>query len=130
MPARVLLVEDEDVLRRVLARSLAWHGCSVDQAAAVSAALACCATDWPDVLVLDLNLPDGIGWELLRQLEQFRQPRPGVIVISAMAPARAALAEFGPLIYLQKPFAIDALLVAIDRAMKVTGDARLGRAPG
>ncbi len=129
MPARVLLVEDEDILRRVLARSLAQRGWSVDQAAAVGAALACCAVAWPDVIVLDLYLPDAPGWELLRQLEGAPRLRPGVVVISAVPPQRSAVAQFRPLVYLQKPFAIDALLLAIDQVMKVAGDAPLDRAP-
>src|SRR5262249_59032545 len=57
-PRRVLLVEDEVALRRVLARNLTSRGVAVLEAETASEAVQAVSTDLPDLLLLDINLPD------------------------------------------------------------------------
>src|SRR5262249_2827782 len=63
---RVLVVEDDDSLRDLVSRNLAARGHDVRQAADAGEALAALRQETPDVLVLDINLPDATGWDILR----------------------------------------------------------------
>lgn len=114
--ARVLVVEDEPALRRIIVRNLEQRGYRVEQADTVAAALGQCDAELPDVLVLDVNLPDATGWDVLRGLAERGLARPAVVALSAAPPTRSRLAEFQPLTFLPKPFPISALLRAVERA--------------
>jgi DNA-binding response OmpR family regulator len=106
---RVLLVEDEVALRRVVARNLTSRGIQVTEAGNAREAIRAVTTDHPDLLLLDINLPDETGWEVLRELKRHGNDVP-TIVVSAVRVSQSRLAEFHPLAYLPKPFSIDALL--------------------
>jgi DNA-binding response OmpR family regulator len=121
----VLLVEDESALADVIARSLRARGHAVVVASTAEAAWLEMAARWPAALVLDVNLPDHTGWEIIRRLTAEDRKRVGVIVISAAPIAQKRIQEFQPLRWLQKPFAMDALvrlLADIEHAAAV-GDA-------
>lgn len=110
----VLIVEDDLWLGGILVRSLERLGLRADLAATLAEARNALAGMTPDILLLDVDLPDGAGWELLRERQA---PVAGaVIVMSAGQPARRRLAEFQPYCFLGKPFALDALLTIIDQA--------------
>jgi DNA-binding response OmpR family regulator len=110
---RVLLVEDEIRLGESIQRGIARHGHQValvrDCASAISAGLHAVY----DVLVLDINLPDAAGWQVLTALDAAHR-RPRTIVLSAIAPNSARVREFAPVSVLEKPFPIDALLRLIE----------------
>jgi DNA-binding response OmpR family regulator len=105
----VLVVEDAPVLRSVVARNLASRGCAVREAGTVAEALALLRAETPDLLLLDINLPDRTGWDVLRELTAMGKQVPTVI-LSAVRVSPAKLAEFQPVAYLPKPFLIEALL--------------------
>jgi DNA-binding response OmpR family regulator len=65
--------------------------------------------DRPDLLLLDINLPDQTGWDVLRELKRHGKEVP-TIVVSAVRVSQSRLNEFHPLAYLPKPFPIEALL--------------------
>jgi len=106
---RVLLVEDEVPLRTVIARNLTSRGIQVSEAGTASDAVAAATTEHHDLLLLDINLPDQTGWEVLRELKR-RGTEVPTIVVSAVRVSQSRLEEFHPLAYLPKPFPIDALL--------------------
>jgi DNA-binding response OmpR family regulator len=106
---RVLMIEDETLLRRIILRNLVSRGHSVREAASAEEALAAVRVERPDLLLLDINLPDRTGWDVLRELAAVGQQVPTVI-LSAVRVSPARLAEFRPLAYLPKPFPIEALL--------------------
>jgi DNA-binding response OmpR family regulator len=106
---RVLLVEDEAMLRKVIARNLTSRGIHVDEAGTGSEAVQVAAANGPDLLLLDINLPDQTGWDVLRELKRRGKDVP-TIVVSAVRVSQNRLDEFHPLGYLPKPFAIEALL--------------------
>jgi DNA-binding response OmpR family regulator len=106
---RVLIVEDDESLCRVLKRNLAARDIESVCADSVAVALHLVATDRPDLLVLDINLPDRSGWELCRALRAREIEIPKVIV-SATRITPERLAEFKPLAFLPKPFPLEALL--------------------
>jgi CheY-like chemotaxis protein len=113
---KVLLVEDEPHLRSVLVKNLTRRGCRVADAATAAEALADCEASPPDVLVLDINLPDATGWDVLRGLKTRGLPQPALVMLSAAPPLPSRLAEFGPTCFLEKPFSIDTFLRAVEQA--------------
>lgn len=106
-----LLVDDEASLRQALARSLGARGHRVDQASTAEDAVAALTeADTPyDLLLLDINLPDASGWDVLRAMRQSGTAIP-TVVFSAIPPSVQRVREFRPLGVLTKPFPIDALL--------------------
>jgi DNA-binding response OmpR family regulator len=106
---RVLLIEDEAVLRGVIARNLTSRGVEVREAATAEQAIQATLNDPPDLLLLDINLPDQTGWDVLRELKRRNTDVP-TIVLSAVRVSQTRLDEFNPVAYLPKPFPIDALL--------------------
>jgi DNA-binding response OmpR family regulator len=109
---RVLIVEDEAVLRSVIARNLTAHGCDVIEVETTTQAIERLA-DEPDLILLDINLPDRSGWDVLRHLKRAGREVPTVIV-SAVRVSPERLAEFKPLAYLPKPFPIESLLAIVE----------------
>src|SRR5438045_497032 len=67
---RVLIVEDEAILRRVMARNLTGRGLVVSEAESAEAAVDAVTHDRPDLILLDINLPDRTGWDVLRELRR------------------------------------------------------------
>jgi DNA-binding response OmpR family regulator len=105
----VLLVEDEPTLRRVIARNLVSRGLDVEEAGTAHDAVQAATTRCPDLLLLDINLPDQTGWDVLRELRQCGREVP-TIILSAVRVSHKRLDEFHPIAYLPKPFPIEALL--------------------
>jgi DNA-binding response OmpR family regulator len=106
---RILVVEDDPTLRRVISRNLVSRGYSVQEAVTGAEALALLARETPDLLLLDINLPDRTGWDVLRELCRAGVVVP-TVVVSAVRVSPNRLAEFRPLGYLPKPFPLHALL--------------------
>lgn len=121
----ILLVEDEDPLRKVLARSLAARGYRVDEATTCEAAVAAMVSDRYDLLLLDVNLPDATGWDVLRALDGDDRTVP-TIVMSAVPPKANRVQRFRPLAVLLKPFPIEALLRLVNVVADETHHAGAG----
>lgn len=127
--ACILVVEDEAPLRRIILLNLVRRGHTVIEAESVSTAQEALAAFQSrfDLILLDLNLPDRTGWDVLRSLkrspdasrdEPDRHSRqPAVIVITAGRPPRSRVEEFHPTAILLKPFPIEALLRLIQRVL-------------
>jgi DNA-binding response OmpR family regulator len=111
----ILLVEDEPRLRQTLARSLQARDFQVVEATSAAEAVTAATADRFDLMLLDVNLPDATGWDVLRRLRGAdRDLR--VVVMSAVPPNPARVREFRPFGILHKPFPIDALLRLIRSA--------------
>ncbi len=110
---RVLLVEDEASFRQVIGRNLSSRGHEVLEAATASEAIKAALESSPDLLLLDINLPDRSGWDVLRELRG-RGIEVPTVVVSAVRVSPTRLAEFKPLAYLPKPFPLDALLRVVE----------------
>ena len=131
--ARILLVEDDEALCDLERRNLQIRGHVVSIAVDAKSALAQLRASFFDLIILDINLPDLTGWEVLRTaLNEGRLPvlnveglgrRIPVVVLSAVRVSQHRLAEFHPLAYLPKPFPMDALLrLATEAAARRNGD--------
>ena len=122
---RILLVEDEAALADVIARNLRARGHDVTHELTAEEALLRMAEAWPDTLILDVNLPDLTGWEILRRLSPADRERLHTVVISAAPISQKRIDEFKPDRTLQKPFPIEALIRALDTARETHEEARL-----
>jgi DNA-binding response OmpR family regulator len=118
--ARILVVEDDELLRDLVCRNLQARHHEVYIAADAHHALSSLRTMSFDLILLDINLPDQTGWEILRtaqreeclhtqQIDDDHCKLP-VVVLSAVRVSPQRLAEFHPLAYLPKPFPMEALL--------------------
>jgi DNA-binding NtrC family response regulator len=122
MSKRVLIVDDEKNMRWVLGQSLSGDGFEVAEAADGNEALAAVAAQEPDVMVLDHRMPDKDGMEVLRTLRSKGSTFP---IIMLTAHGNVALAveamKAGASEYLTKPFDLEELKLAIDKALKYSG---------
>jgi two-component system alkaline phosphatase synthesis response regulator PhoP len=118
---RVLIVEDEADLAWVEQFNLESEGYEVEVALEGRAALKALETFEPDVVVLDLMLPNVDGWSVLARARELPAARrPTVIVVSAVAGARdhARAEELGVGSFLQKPFDMDDLVRLVEEAAR------------
>lgn len=122
----ILLVDDERHVRRALARSLEASGHVVTEAERGVDALALLERDPFDLLVLDVNLPDMSGWDVLRTAQARRLQSPPVVIISAIPPSVARQQEFQPFGVLHKPFPLESLHRLADLAMAGTTHGKTG----
>jgi len=118
MNARVLVIDDETPIQRFLKPALAASGYDVIMAENGRQALRLIATAAPDVIVLDLGLPDMDGKEVLRQARAFSQAP--VIVLSARdrEAEKIAALDLGADDYVEKPFAIGEFLARLRAALR------------
>jgi two-component system, LytTR family, response regulator len=114
---RVFLVEDEPPAMRKLERLAAEApGLEVcGSAATVTDAVAGIAASTPDLVILDIRLPDGTGFEILQALEEIART-PHVIFMTAYDEYAVKAFEVEALDYLLKPVSEDRFVAAIERA--------------
>ena len=121
MTLRVLLVEDDRALRQTLAEALSVEGHTVLTAASLAEARALAAHGAPDLVLLDLGLPDGDGAALLDSLRG-RSAVPVLVISAREADAqKIALLDAGADDYLVKPFSIGELLARMRVALRHRG---------
>ena len=113
---RLIVVEDHAETAEGLKKFLSATGYQVFVATDMASALSLASSVQFDVLLSDLGLPDGTGWELLKRLSAERRIR-AIAFSGYNSPAdRQRSAEAGFLEHLAKPLAPDQLCAAIDRA--------------
>jgi two-component system KDP operon response regulator KdpE len=111
--AKVLVIDDDPHLLKALRITLTAHGYAVDTAVDGADALAAAARQAPDVLVLDLGLPDMDGTDVLRNLRRWSAAP--VLVLSARhgSPDKVGALDAGADDYITKPFGLDELLARL-----------------
>src|SRR5579871_1466735 len=82
----VLIVEDDARMAAAIGRNLTARGYTVILAATIAEAGAALGRARPTVILLDIDLPDGSGWEVPRALRLAGQEQPAVIVMSGLRP--------------------------------------------
>jgi DNA-binding NtrC family response regulator len=120
---RILVIEDETMFARAVATCVqrAGHTCSVaGTLAEANRHLAANAADPPDVVILDMRLPDGEGFDFLSTLADMGDAAPTVIVVTAYGDVTQAVRamKLGAADYLKKPVDLDELLVTLDKVMR------------
>ncbi len=121
MSLKVLVVEDDREIRALLQSSLTVEGFEVQTAVSLSEATALLRHKPPDIVVLDLGLPDGDGVQLVHELR--KQHSTPVIVVSArhQEAQKIALLDAGADDYLGKPFSVGELLARMRVALRHRG---------
>jgi two-component system KDP operon response regulator KdpE len=123
MTLRVLVVEDDREIRALMQSSLSVEGFEVQTAVSLSEASALLRHSPPDVIVLDLGLPDGDGVQLVREVRT-RHSLPIVVVSARHQEAqKIQLLDAGADDYLTKPFSVGELLARIRVALRHRGTA-------
>ena len=123
MSLRVLVVEDDAEIRALIQTSLSVEGFVVQTAVSLSEASALIRHDLPDILVLDLGLPDGDGLSLVQEVRK-TQSLPILIVSARHQEAQKIQAlDAGADDYLVKPFSVGELLARIRVALRHRGTA-------
>src|SRR5580692_7329055 len=110
---QVLIIEDEPAIRRVLRALLEAENYRCIEAPTAQRALIEARTHKPDVLLVDLGLPDGDGLDVIRRVRAF-SPLP-IVVLSARTQEeqKVAALDAGADDYLVKPFGVPELLARI-----------------
>lgn len=123
MSLRVLVVEDDREIRTLIQSSLSVEGFDVQTAVSLSEASALFAHSLPDVILLDLGLPDGDGVSLVKDVR--KQHTTPILVISArhQEAQKIALLDAGADDYITKPFSVAELLARIRVALRHRGTA-------
>jgi two-component system, OmpR family, KDP operon response regulator KdpE len=118
---RILVVDDEPQIHRFLAPALAAAGYFPLRAERGEEALRIAASQAPDILLLDLGLPDMDGHEVLRRLREFSQMP--VIILSARdrEAEKIAALDNGADDYVEKPFGLGELMARIRTALRRAG---------
>jgi two-component system KDP operon response regulator KdpE len=117
-PLKVLVVDDEPPIRKLLRMGLTTQGYQVLEAPSGKAALEL-LSQGPDLVILDLGLPDMEGHELLRTIRARNESVPVVVLSSRGDEAGKVQAlDFGADDYVTKPFGMDELLARMRAALR------------
>ena len=100
---KVLVIDDDPDSRILMEDYLADFGCEVLQASSGKVGLEMAQTHRPDLVTLDLHMPDVDGWEVLRQLKEEPEVRDIPVVIASVAADEGQRRLFGAVDLLQKP---------------------------
>ena len=116
--ATIVLIEDESEIRRFLRTTLPGHGFRIYEATTGQGGLIEVKTRNPDLILLDLGLPDLDGIDVIRQVREWT-PTP-IIVLSAreQEQQKVAALDLGADDYVTKPFGINELLARIRTALR------------
>ena len=117
-PPKVLVVDDEPQIRILLKATLGRAGYAVAEAGTAREALNAKSIDKPDLILLDLGLPDRDGLELVGSL--IAEPRSALIVVSArdQTELKVAALDLGADDYVTKPFDTEELLARVRASLR------------
>ena len=115
---RVLVVDDENAIRRYLRTALTAQGFSVYEASNGQETLNAVVENRPDVIILDLGLPDFDGVEVTRRLREWSQTPIIILSVREAENDKIAALDAGADDYLTKPFAFSELLARVQALMR------------
>ncbi|ETX30391.1 response regulator [Roseivivax isoporae] len=122
--ARILVVDDEHQIRRFLRIALEAEGHTVIEAATARQGIAQAATASPDVLILDLGLPDRDGKEALREIRRWSDVPALVLSVRSDESEKVAALDLGAQDYVTKPFGTRELLARLRGLVRDRGPDR------
>jgi two-component system, OmpR family, KDP operon response regulator KdpE len=118
-PLRVLVIDDEPAIRKLLRVGLSAHGYQIMEASSGKMALELLGEQPPNLIILDLGLPDMQGHELLRTMRARNDSVPIVVLSSRDDEAGKVQAlDSGADDYVTKPFGMDELLARMRAALR------------
>lgn len=113
MSARILVVEDDAPIRRFLRVALEGEGHAVTEAVTAREGIARAAREDPDVIILDLGLPDADGLTVLRAVREWTQTPVLILSVRAGDAGKIAALDAGAQDYVTKPFSTGELLARL-----------------
>ncbi len=119
--ARVLVVDAEQAIRRYLRASLSAHGYELCEAASGREALEAVSIARPDLMILDLGLPDMDGVDVTRSLREWTQMPILILSVRNQECDKVAALDAGADDYMTKPFGAGELLARIRVALRRAG---------
>src|SRR5512143_1607711 len=124
--ARILVVDDEADIRDLVQEILSEEGYSVDVAANAAEARASCAKQAPDLVLLDIWMPDTDGISLLREWQQTQSLTAPVVMMSGHGTVETAVeaTRLGALDYVEKPLSLAKLLRTVRDSLEQGGRRR------
>jgi two-component system KDP operon response regulator KdpE len=114
----ILIVDDEPAIRRFLRTSLGAHGHTIEEAANGEDAVKLAALNQPDLVILDLGLPDMDGVEVTRRLREWTQIPIIILSVRDHENDKISALDAGADDYLTKPFSTGELLARIRVSMR------------
>ncbi|UFH47993.1 response regulator [Pseudomonas sp. KNUC1026] len=114
----ILVIDDEAQIRKFLRISLAAQGYRVLEAATAQAGLAEAALGQPDLIVLDLGLPDRDGQQVLSELREWSRVPVLVLSVRASEEQKVRALDAGANDYVTKPFGIQEFLARVRRLLR------------
>jgi two-component system, OmpR family, KDP operon response regulator KdpE len=117
-PIKILVIDDEDQIRRFLKISLEAQGFNLFEAATARDGLIQAAMQRPDLVILDLGLPDGDGLDTLKKLREWAEMPVIVLSVRDAEEDKIALLDAGADDYLTKPFSAGELIARIRVALR------------
>ncbi|PWI57550.1 response regulator [Sulfoacidibacillus thermotolerans] len=118
MGAKILVIDDELQIRKLLKVTLQAHGFTVIEAGTGADGLVSVAMERPDLAVLDLGLPDLDGAEVLRQIREWSQLPVIVLTVRDKESETVTILDSGADDYMTKPFAMGELVARIRVALR------------
>ena len=115
---RVLVVDDERPIRRFLRVALSTEGYEVGEAGTAAEAIERAVSERPDVVILDLGLPDGDGLDVLRKLREWSSVPVIILSVRGQEADKIAALDSGADDYLTKPFGSGELLARLRVALR------------
>ena len=116
--ARIMIVDDEPQIRRFVRASLTAHGYEVIEAGDAAEAMRKATVDKPDVIVLDLGLPDIEGVEVLRRIREWSAVPVIVLTVRNREEDKIEALDRGADDYVTKPFGMGELMARIRAALR------------
>lgn len=118
MGARILVIDDELEIRRLLKIGLSAHGYDFAEAATAQEGIYQAAALRPDVIILDMGLPDQEGLEVLRQVREWSQVPVIILSVRGQDQEKVQALDVGADDYLTKPFSVSELMARIRVALR------------
>jgi two-component system, OmpR family, KDP operon response regulator KdpE len=123
---RVLIVDDDQALRHFLRIALSADGYSIVESGTAAQALDAVTHGRPDVIVLDLGLPDRDGVEVTRRLREWTQTPIVILSVRDQEEEKIAALEAGADDYLTKPFGVGELRARLGAVLRRAGNPNPG----
>ncbi len=119
--AHILVVDDEEKIRKILKIMLSLRGHSVDEASTGEEALEKIKSNLYDLIIADIKMPGISGMDLLKEINNLEYPSP-VVFITAYATVESAVEamKMGAIDYITKPFEEERLILTIERALGIS----------
>lgn len=123
----IVVIDDAESIRRFLRFSLEAYGATVETTATAAAGLAYCEQYLPDLVVLDIGLPDSEGLKILPRLKRLGKHQPLPVVVLTVRKDQISLdraKELGADVYLNKPCFVEDVIEVINVLLGQDKDAR------